>query len=276
MMTDTRILADADAIAAEIPDGSRLVIFKDSGVPMESVRALIRRGIRNLHLVTIPTGGLAPDLLIGAGCVSTIETAGVTMGEFGSAPCFARAVKTGVITIKDSTCPAIYAGLQAGQKGIPFMPLRGLIGSDILESREDYRVIENPFGDGDRIVALPAIVPDIALIHVPLADRFGNVWIARQPELKTLAHAARSTFVTAEKITDENILEDETLAANAISSLYITGIAEAPAGAWPLDLPGHYDIDREHLTDYCRQAATEDGFKRYLGDVVAAPRVAAQ
>lgn len=275
-MTEARILADADAIAAEIPDGSRLAIFKDSGVPMEGIRALIRRGARDLHLVTIPTGGLAPELLIGAGCVATIETAGVTMGEFGSAPCFARAVKSGAVTIKDSTCPAIYAGLQAGQKGIPFMPLRGLIGSDILNNRDDYRVIENPFAEGDRVVVLPAIIPDAALIHVPLADRFGNVWIARQPELKTLAHAARKTFVTAEKITDDNILEDDTLASNSISSLYITGIAEAPGGAWPLDLPGSYDIDREHLAGYCRQAATENGFRRYVSDVVTAPGVAAQ
>ena len=80
--------------------------------------------------------------------------------------------------------------LQASEKGVPFMPLRGLIGSDVLKHRDDWKVIDSPFGDDDPIVLLPAIKPDVALIHAPMADRFGNVWIGRQRELATMAHAA--------------------------------------------------------------------------------------
>ncbi len=275
-MTEPQILESVDALAGEIPDGSRIAIFKDSGVPMAAVRALIRRNARDLHLVTVPTGGMGPDMLIGAGCVATVETSGVTMGEFGLAPCFVRAVKSGAVAIKDATCPAVYAGLQAAEKGIPFMPLRGLIGSDILANREDFRVIDNPFAPGDSIVALPAISPDIAVIHAAIADRFGNVWIGRQSELKVMAHAARRTFATVERITDDNILVDETLAANVIPALYVAGIAEAPGGARPLDMPGHYEADREHLADYCRRAATEDGFRTYLDETVLAAQAAAE
>ena len=93
-MTEPQILEDADALAAEIPDGAKIAVFKDSGVPMEAIRALIRRNARDLYLVTVPTGGMGPDMLIGAGCVATVETSGVTMGEFGLAPCFVRAVNS--------------------------------------------------------------------------------------------------------------------------------------------------------------------------------------
>ena len=266
---DDPILADSvDALAARIPDGAKLAVFKDCGVPMALGHALIRRGARGLHVITVPTGGILPDLLIGAGCVDTIETAGVSLGEFGPAPRFVDAVKNGTVRILDATCPAIYAGLQAAEKGIPFMPLRGLIGSDILANRPDIKVIDNPFADGDPIVALPAIQPDVALFHVPLADRAGNLYIARQAELKIMAHAARQTFVTAEAIVDFNILEREELAAASISSLYVTGIAEAPKGSWPLNLPGHYDVDAEALADYARAAATAEDFRAYLDEHV--------
>ncbi len=275
-MTEPQILESVDALAAEIPDGAKIAIFKDSGVPMEAIRALIRRDARDLYLVTVPTSGMGADMLIGAGCVSTVETSGVTMGEFGPAPCFVRAVKSGAVTIKDATCPAVYAGLQAAEKGIPFMPLRGLIGSDILANRDDFQVIDNPFAPGDSIVALPAITPDIAIIHTALADRLGNVWIGRQPELKVMAHAARKTFATVERITDDNILEDDTLAANVIPALYVAGIAEAPGGAKPLDMPGHYAADREHLAGYCRRAATDEGFRSYLDETVLAAQAAAE
>ena len=151
-MPETKFFTDPDAMAASIPDGAKVAIFKDSGAPMAAARALVRRGARGLHLVTVPTAGMIADLLIGAGCIDIIETAGVSLGEFGPAREFADSVKSGRMKIKDSTGPAIYSGLQAGEKGIPFMPMRGLIGSDILASRDDYKTIENPFSKGDKIL----------------------------------------------------------------------------------------------------------------------------
>ncbi|MEQ8235029.1 MAG: CoA-transferase [Gammaproteobacteria bacterium] len=262
------ILDSVDALAACISDGAKLALFKDCGVPMALGRALVRRGARNLHLVTVPTGGMLPDLLIGAGCVSTVETAGVTLGEFGLAPRFVDAVKRGAVTIRDATCPAIYAGLQAAEKGIPFMPLRGLIGSDVLASRDDFKVIDNPFGDDDPIVCLPAIRPDCAIFHAPMADCAGNVYIARQAEMKILAHAARETFVTVERVVDFNLLEDATLAPATLNGFYVNGIAVAPQGAAPLNLPGHYDYDTTALRAYAEAAATTDGFAAWLADNV--------
>ena len=127
-----------DAIAP-IDDGCMLVVPREvSGVPMAATRALVRRGVKRLHLVALPTSSLQADLLIGAGCVETLETSAVSLGEFGPAPRFTSAIKSAEIQMKDATCPALHAAFQASEKGVPFMPLRGLIGSDILKYRDDW------------------------------------------------------------------------------------------------------------------------------------------
>jgi glutaconate CoA-transferase subunit A len=258
-----------------ITDGCTLVVPREvSGVPMEATRALIRRGIKRLHLVVLPTSSLQADLLIGAGCVETLESSAVSLGEFGPAPRFTAAVLSNTIRLKEATCPAIHAGLQAAEKGVPFMPLRGLIGSDVLKVRPDWRVIDNPFGNNDPVVLLPAIKPDVALIHAPMADRAGNVWIGAQAELLTMAHAADKTVVTVEKIVDTDLLDDPTLRAGTLPGFYVEAIAVAPRGAWPLPLADHYAADDTHLAEYARLAATEEGFADYLQRYVYARRAA--
>ena len=274
-MPSDLILSSVATLAEQIPHGAKVALFKDCGVPMELGRALVRRQVRDLHIVTVPTGGLLPDMLIGAGCVATVETAGVTLGEFGLAPRFIDAVKTGRIRILDATCPALYAGLQAAEKGIPFMPLRGIIGSDILKNRPDFKIIDNPFGDNDPIVCLPAIAPDVAVFHAALADQFGNVYIGRQAEMKILAHAAKATYVTVEHIIEHNLLEDPLRAPATVNNFYIAGLAEAPNGAWPLNLPEHYDYDTAALRAYAEAAQTKPGFQAWLEQHVLASKAAA-
>ncbi|MCT8973261.1 CoA transferase subunit A [Microbaculum marinisediminis] len=272
----TQILTSADALVRLVPDGAKIAVFKDSGIPMEIARALVRRDARGLHLVTVPTSGEFADMLIGAGCVSVIETAGVSLGEFGPAHAFVRAVKAGAIEIRDSTCPAVYTGLQAAEKGIPFMPIRGLIGSDLLGVRPDYKVIGNPFADDDPIVAIPAIRPDVAVMHVPLADRFGNLWISRAHELKILAHASVLTLATAEEIVDDNLALDETRAPALIPGHSVAALAPAPNGAWPMDLPGRYAADTGHRRAYADRTRTPEGMATYLREVVFGETVAAE
>ncbi len=271
-MTGDSPLSSLDDLAARVPNGAKLAIPRDiTGPAMAATRALIRRGVRDLHLVCVPTSGLQADLLIGAGCVATLETSAVTLGEFGPAPRFTAAVKAGSIAVLDATCPAIHAGLQAAEKGVPFMPLRGVLGSDLIEHRPDWRVIENPFGgeedgtgEGGRILVLPAIRPDMALFHAPRADRFGNVWIGPRRELMTMAHAARETLVTVEDMVDGDLLAEDEAAAGTIPALYISAIAEAKGGAWPLAFHDAYAADGLELADYVELAQTEAGFAQYL------------
>lgn len=264
-----------DDALAPIQDGCLLVVPREvAGVPMAATRALIRRGVKNLHLVALPTSSLQADLLIGAGCVATLETSAVSLGEYGPAPRFSAAITGGTITMKDATCPALHAALQATEKGVPFMPLRGLIGSDVLKYRDDWKVIDSPFGNNDPIVLLPALKPDVALFHAPMADRFGNIWIGRQRELATMAHAAARTIVTVEKIYDGDLLADPELAAGTLPGFYIENIALAERGSWPLPLPDHYKTDGEHLALYARMAATAEGFSEYLDRYVHEKRAA--
>jgi glutaconate CoA-transferase, subunit A len=258
-----------DEALAAITDGCVLAVPRESsGVAMAATRALIRRGVKRLTLIALPTSSLQADLLIGAGCVETLETSAVSLGEFGLAPRFTAAILTGSIRMKDATCPALHAAFQAAETGVPFMPLRGIIGSDVLAHRPDWKVIDNPFesasNQSDPIVLLPAIRPDVALFHAPLADRDGNVWIGRMRELVTMAHASERTVVTVEKLHDGNLLEDAKLAAGTLPGFYVESIAVVERGAWPLPLPDHYAWDAEHLKEYAKLAATDEGFATYL------------
>jgi glutaconate CoA-transferase subunit A len=264
-----------DQALACIADGTMLAVPREqSGVPMAATRALIRRGVKRLHLIALPTSSLQADMLIGAGAIATLETSAVSLGEFGPAPRFGATIVKGTIEMKDATCPALHAGFQAAEKGVPFMPLRGLIGSDVLAHRGDWKTIDNPFGNADPIVLLPAIRPDVALFHAAMADRFGNVWIGRQRELAMMAHAAQKTVATVEKIHDGNLLDDPVLAAGTLPGFYVDSIAVTERGAWPLPLPDHYGIDAEHLALYARMAATAEGFAEYLDRYVYEKQVA--
>jgi len=237
------IVRTLEEALAPISDGCVLAVAREqSGVAMAATRTLIRRGVRRLHLVTLPTSSLQADLLIGAGAIETLETSAVSLGELGPAPRFCAAVRAGAIRMKEATCPAIHAAFQAAEKGVPFMPLRGLIGSDLLAHRADWKVVDNPIG--------------------------------RDRELAAMAHAAAKTVVTVEKIQDENLFDDPWLAAGALGGFYVERVALVPKGAWPLALAGHYCADDLHLAEYARLAASEEGFAQYLELHVHAQRAA--
>jgi glutaconate CoA-transferase subunit A len=263
---------ELDALAALVPDGATLALPPDNSTPPSALAwALVRAGKRGLRLIGVPVSGYASDLLIGAGCVASIQTSGVTLGEAGMAPRFTAALAAGTIQVIDATCPAIHNMLQASEKGVPFMPLRGVIGSDILAHRPDWKVIDNPFGDGgDPIVLLPALQPDFAIFHAEMADADGNVYVGRRRELATIAHASRHVLVTVERMTDANLLEDERLAAGTISGTYIEAVAIAERGAWPIGLLNCYGFDAAHFAEYARMARTEEGFRNYLDRYVFA------
>lgn len=264
-MTD---IVSLDGLAGRIAPGARLAVPADyAGVAMAATAALLRLGTGGLRLVCVPTGGLQVDMLVGAGLAVEVETSAVSLGEAGGAPAFNRAVREGTVRVVDATCPAVHAGLLAAQKGVPFMPIRGLIGTDVLANRADWRVIDNPLGEGgDPIVLVPAIHADCALFHAPLADRFGNVWIGRRRELAAMAYAAKRTLVTVERLAGESLLADERTAAGVLPALYVDAVAEAPQGAWPYGLWGEYAPDGEAIARYAEAARTPEGLASYLAE----------
>jgi glutaconate CoA-transferase subunit A len=252
-----------EALAAEVPDGAMLALPPDNSLPSVALaKALIRRGVRNLRLLGVPVSGFATDILIGAGCVTSVQTSAVSLGEAGFAPRFSAALRAGTIKVIDATCPAIHTMLQASEKGVPFMPLRGLIGSDILANRPDWKVVPNPFAaEGeDPIVLLPALNPDFVCFHAAMADEEGNVWVGRRRECATIAHASKRALVTVERVVPGNFLEDERLASGAINATYISGIAIAERGARPVALLDEYGFDGAYVSEYARMARSEEGF----------------
>jgi glutaconate CoA-transferase subunit A len=265
----TRLVSTLEDLVARISDGSSLAIPPDySGVAMAATRALLRHGIHDLHLIAVPQAGMQADVLIGAGAVTLLEAAGINLGEHGLAPRFTAAMQAGTLRMRDATCPAIHAGLQAAEKGIPFMPLRGILGSDLLRVRPDWRVIDNPYGEHDPIVLIPAIRPAVALFHAAMADRQGNVWVGVRRELMLMAHAASRTLVTVENIVEGCLLEDPGLAAGTIPALYVDGIAHVPDGMLPLGFAGA-PADEASLSRYADAARTADGFQHFLAGWLA-------
>jgi glutaconate CoA-transferase subunit A len=269
-------LVSLQALAARVRDGMSIAIPADrAGVAMAATAAILAAGARGLHLVCVPISGMQADMLIGAGRVAAIETSAVTLGEAGGAPRFAEGARAGAFRLADATCPAILAGLVAGQKGVPFMPIRGIIGSDLMKARPDWKVIDNPFSRDDPIVVVPAIRPDVALFHAPEADRFGNVRIGRQAELAAMAYASAATLVTVERVRETSLLADENASAGVLPALYVTAIAIARRGAWPLELWGEYPTDGAEVARYARMARSAEGFAAYLREFGSRPEAAA-
>lgn len=258
-----------DELAARVPDGASLTVQKgdERDVPMALAQAMVRRGVRGLHVITLPTAaypasGMMVDLLIGAGCVASVETSGISLHELGAAPRFTQAVKSGRLKVLDATCPAVYAALQAGAKGQPFAPLRGLIGSDLLRHRGDYRVIDNPFAPGDAIVVVPAINADVAIFHAERADAEGNVWIGRDRDRLLAAHAADQVLVTVDRVVPGCFFDDEALAAGVVPAALIDGLAVVAGGGVPLLPDGRLDMGA--VRRYQRAAQDDAAFADWL------------
>ncbi|MFO1109632.1 MAG: CoA transferase [Bradyrhizobium sp.] len=256
-------IVSLEALAADVASGQSLAI-PVTGVSMAATAALIEAGARHLRLICVPISSIQADLLIGAGAIGEIETSAVSLGEAGGAPRFSAAVRAGSFRLRDSTCPAILAGLLAAQKGVPFMPIAGIVGSDLLKVRRDWKVIDSPVGEPGKVVVVPAIAPDIALFHAPEADRAGNVRIGRHRELAAMAYAAKRAFVTVERIVEHDLMATEDSAAGVLPSLYVDKVAVAPRGAWPLPLPGEYPGDDVEVARYAAMARSEEGFRAYL------------
>lgn len=270
---------EIDELVSFINDGDTLGLPTATGdycaTSMVAGRALIRRGVKNLNLVLVPAGNIQTDMLIGAGCVKTIENGTISLSEYGPASRYIEAQREGDIRVKESTCAAIEAGLSAGERGVPFMPVRGVLGSDLVRLRSDEWIVgRNPFPPNDKLLYVPAIRPDVALIHVPLADRHGNVWIGRNGHVRLLTHAAHFTLVTFERWHEGNLFEDSKMSAGILPAQYVRAISHQPRGAWPLAFGDQYPEDKEQMRLYASSAKTRDGFGKYMQEYLRTGKAA--
>lgn len=271
------VMTDVNELVKLVEDGDTLIVPADyGGSPAEAARALVRRGAKNLRLIGGPPSGYVADLLIGAGCVSYLEMPGVILGDFGLAPRFRAWASEGRLEIRDSTCPAFHTAIAAAQKGLPFLPMRGLLGTDILRHRPEWKSIQNPYSaTPDPIVLIPALVPDVVMLHGLYGDRHGNVWIGKSFEVMAMAQCAKKVIATFEHFYEGDLLEDKHMAPSTISQIYTTATVHVKNGAWPVAFGVEYGFDAPHMTRYAAMARTQEGFNDYVNEFVFEQRKAA-
>ena len=245
---EQRILDDT-AAAEWVTDGMTVAIGDPA--PMALVRQLVRRGVKDL---TVVGSGIALDLLIAAGCVR--KTMAYFVGAPGVAgavaPSFRRAAERGEIEIWECEEGILTAGLRAGAQGLPFLPWRGGIGTSLPDVNPDLKIIEDPI-EGQTLIAVPAIEPDVAILHAAVSDAYGNVQHIGGPGWLDLflQRAADRTIVQVEKV-----VSNEQIRANpgATTIASIHAVVRAPYGAHPFYSRGYHVQDDAFIRQYVEAA----------------------
>ena len=263
----------AAAAAALVADGDRVGIQggPTQCAPMTIVREIIRAGRRDLHAVIL-SGSIAVDWLAAAGCLSTCTFAAVTMEHFGLCRCFRRQAENGAIAVEELSETALFARLGAAARNLPFLPIRGMIGTDLLAvGNEALKVIDDPFG-GPPVVACRALPLDVAILHAHRADTAGNVGVdptPRYPTMTVMPRAARRVIVTVEEIVPSSELRrapDRTI----LPGFAVDAVVEARYGAHPTSLFPVYDYDADFMAAWVSAAASEDTAQAFLDTHVRA------
>jgi glutaconate CoA-transferase subunit A len=220
--------------------------------PMAALRELIRQGIGNLKLVG-SAHGIDVDLLCGAGLVAASAESYVGFEQdFGMAPNYRRACESGAVAVQDSCCYTLAQQLRAAISGLPFMPLRSVRGTGFMQLHPEYKTMCCPF-TGEELLLVPALQPDVAILHAQYGDAHGNLRIEGPPVADLLfAKAAKKVIATV-----ENIIPTEQLAKMEVNVpyFYVTAVAEVPYGAHPTSCYPFYAYDRRHTADYYRAAS---------------------
>jgi glutaconate CoA-transferase, subunit A len=223
--------------------------------PMAALRELIRQNIKDLKLVG-SAHGIDVDLLCGAGSVTASAESYVGFEQdFGMAINYRRACETGVVKVEDNCCYTLVQQLRAAIQGLPFMPIRSVQGTDFLKLHPEFKMMTCPFS-GEQLVLVPALKPDVALIHAHYADQHGNLHIEGPPVADILfAKASKKVIATVEEIIPNQELAKKGV---TIPYFYVTAICDVPYGAHPTSCYPRYAYDREHTAHYY-QAAKNGG-----------------
>ena len=263
-----------DAVAAYLFDGAHISIggFTVNRNPMAAVHEIIRSGIRHLHMY-VHSNGQGVDELIGAGCVSSLEIAYGANGRFApTCVRFRKAVEQGTVDIEDYTNYQMNLRFLAGAMGVPFLPCRSSLGTDIVNTwgfsaqkrKHDPKfpdtkleVLDNPFGqwsETSKVVLVPAINPDVTFIHVQEADNQGTCKIMGLSfgDVEQ-AKASKRLVVTCEKLVDTETMRRHP-EQNQIPGIYVDAVVQVPYGAYPTACYNYYDYDPSYLHEYFRDA----------------------
>lgn len=272
------------AVSTYVTAGCHMSIggFTINRNPMAAVYEIMRQKIRGIHLYA-HSNGQGVDELIGAGCVKNIEIAYSGSGKFASTCIrFRKAVEENLITVEDYTNYQMTLRFLAGSMGIPFLPTRSSLGTDIINqwgfSQEMRRasskipdqkltVMDNPFPgwlDTEKVVVVPAIQTDVTIVHVQKADIRGNCRIQGLSFADVeQAKSAKHLIITCEELCkgDELKINSD---QNQIPFIHVDAVVHIPKGAYPTACYHHYDYDPKYLKDYAEKANNEEAYLDYL------------
>lgn len=269
MYTQDDKCCDLNALIQHVQDGNTVAV--GGGLswrePMAALRELIRQDIKGLKLVG-SAHGIDVDLLCGAGVVTVSAESYVGFEQdFGMAINYRRACEAGLVKVEDNCCYTLVQQLRAAISGLPFMPIRSVQGTDFMHLHPEFKTMICPF-TGDQLVLVPALKPDVAILHAHYADQHGNLHIEGPPVADVLfAKASVKVIVTVEEVISRQELAQKGV---TIPYFYVTAISEVPYGAHPTSCYPRYAYDREH-TAYYYQAAKHgvDSFREnYLNPFV--------
>lgn len=267
-----KLVTLAEAVAS-IPSGSHLALsgFAITRCTMAFAREVIRQGLRGLT-VSQCVGAMDSDLLVGAGAVERLIYGGGSLDRFGRLACVNRGIEDGSLRAEEYSSLSIAFRYLAGALGLPFMPIRSLVGSDILRqlqerSAKDVSTISDPF-TGEPWLALRPLTPDVAIVQVQASDEEGNACI-RGPRWDNAeqVRASRRTIVITECIVPGDAIRQDP-ERTVIPGLFVSQVVELPFGAHPTSVYGAYDYDAPAIKAYVEGTRTPQALRAYLDDVV--------
>ncbi len=256
-----KVMSERETIARYVADGDYIAYDFSSLTrgPQALVREIIRQRRKDLWVCAEFTLH-ETALLVGGGCAGRIDVGFLGYGNY-----IGRAVSEGRVRVFDWTNGALAARMLAGARGVPFMPVRTMLGTDTLRS-SGARVVKDPF-TGDPICLVPALNPDVFLVHVHQADVFGNARIfGTNLFALEAAMAAKTVILSTEEIVDP--LEFRTdPARTTIPYFLVDAVVHLPFGAYPAGVQARYELDLEHI-DALNAIQTEEQMQAYLSEYV--------
>jgi len=270
-LTDKR-MSVRDAVAKYVHDGDYLAIggFGVNRIPTAVVHEIVRQKRQNLsfagHTSTHDFQLLCAGNLTGRGeLLARVDVAYVVGLEArGLSPHARRVLESGTVEVCEWTNYALAVRLQAAAMGVPFLPSRTMLGTDTL-AKSAAKVITCPY-TGRPLVALPALYPDVAAIHVHEADIYGNCRIrgVTVADLE-LARAAKRLIITCERLIPHDEFRRDP-DRTAIPFFCVEAVCEVPYGSYPGNMPGEYFSDESHLRTWLTVEKDLEGFKRFLDE----------
>ncbi len=267
-----KLVTLAEAVAS-IPSGSHVALsgFAITRCTMAFAREVIRQKILGLTISQC-VGAMDADLLVGAGAVDRLIYGGGSLDRFGRLACVNRGIEDGSLHAEEYSSLSIAFRYLAGALGLPFMPIRSLVGSDLLRqlqerSAADVATVQDPF-TGESWLALRPLQPDVAVVQVQVSDEDGNAWI-RGPRWDNAeqVRASRRTIVITERVVSGDTIREDA-ERTTIPGLFASHVVELPFGAHPTSVYGAYDYDAAAIKNYVEATRTPETLQPYLDEMV--------